>query len=170
MNTYSICVFVRFQMWLYTQLLVDQTQKYFEYFICVLKVFLYFCVFRVFVQNVYFLFLSKNSFRGIFASKSQVSSSHENEDDKNKKTLQFIQRVSWLSRKKQLPVKIDECFNGIFAGNFARSLPAKSTFLQFLKANSNSFSNICILPPPGLSQPKTHFLSKPHPKLKINHF
>ena len=158
MNTYSICVFVRFQMWLYTQLLVDQTQKYFEYFICVLKVFLYFCVFRVFVQNVYFLFLSKNSFKGIFASKLRVSSSRENEDGKNKKTLKFIQRVSWLSCEKQLPAKIDECFSGIFASNFARSLLVKSTFLQFLKTNSDSFSNICILPPLSLSQPKAHFL------------
>ena len=111
------------------------------------------------------------------------------------KTL--LEAFSWVSHKLALPMKmritkIRKHFNsyrefrdclarnsypwklmsasGIFAGNFARSLPTKSTFLQFLKANSNSFSNICILPPPGLSQPKTHFLSKPHPKLKINHF
>ena len=169
MNAYFICMIVRVQMWCVYSITCWLNLKRFLSYIF-FKVFLYFCVFRVCVQNVYFLFLSKNSFKGIFASKSQVSSSHKNEDDKNKKTLQFIQRVSWLSRKKQLPVKTNECFNGIFAGNFARSLPAKSTFLQFLKANSNSFSNICILPPPGLSQPKTHFLSKPHPKLKINHF
>ena len=43
----------------YTQLLIDQTQKDFWVFYMFLKVFLYFCVFKVFVQMVYFLFLSK---------------------------------------------------------------------------------------------------------------
>ena len=84
----------------YTQLLVDQTQKDFKYFICFLKVFLYFCVFRVFCSKCLFLVFIKNTFRGIFVSKSQVSSSRENEDGKNKKTLKFIQRVSQLSHKK----------------------------------------------------------------------
>ena len=129
MNTYSICVFVRFQMWLYTQLLVDQTQKYFEYFICVLKVFLYFYVFRVFVQNVYFLFLSKNSFWGIFESKLWVSSSRENKDGKNKKHCNsyrefhdyltrnnYLQKLmsasmvfSWVTSREAYPRKVHFC-------------------------------------------------------------
>ena len=155
---------------MYTQLLVDQTQKDFEYFICFLKCFYTFVCLEFLFKMPISCFYQKNSFRGIFASKSRVSSSRENDDGKNKRTLKFIQRVSRLSREKQPPAKNDECFNGIFTSNFARSLPVKNTFLQVLKANSDSFSNIPILPPPSLSRPKTHFLSKPHPKLKINHF
>ena len=50
------------------------------------------------------------------------------------------------------------CFNGIFASNFVRSSPVKSTRFQFLKANNDSFSKIFVLPPPSLSQPLTLFL------------
>ena len=46
----------------YTPLLVDQTQKDFWIFYIFLKVFLYFCVFRVFIKIVHFLFLSKKLF------------------------------------------------------------------------------------------------------------
>ena len=74
-----------FKCYVYTQLLVDQTQQNFWVFYMFLKVFLCFCVFRVFAQNVYFLFLSKNSFRGIFASMSRVTSSRENDDGKFRK-------------------------------------------------------------------------------------
>ena len=49
-----------------------------------------------------------------------------------------------------------------------KSLPVKWEDLSFLKPNSDSFSNISILPPSCLSQPKILFLSKSHPKLKIN--
>ena len=133
------------------------------------SVFILLCV-QSFCSKCLFLVFIKNSIRGIFVSKSQVSSSRENEDGKNKKTLKFIQRVLQLSHEKQLPAKTDECFSGIFVNYFTRSLPVKSAFLQFLKANSDSFSNIPIFPPPSLSQPKTYFLSKPHLKLMINHF
>ena len=61
---------------------------------------------------------------------------------KNKKTLKFIQRLSRLSREKQLPTKQLICFSGIFESNFARSLPTKSACFQFLKANSDSFSKV----------------------------
>ena len=74
-----------FKCYVYIQLLVDQTQQNFWVFYMFLKVFLCFCVFRFFAQNVYFLFLSKNSFRGIFASMSQVTSSRENDDGKFRK-------------------------------------------------------------------------------------
>ena len=56
-------------------------KRIFEYVF--LKMFLYLYVFRVFIHIAYFLFLTKNSFRGIFAKSSQVSSSLENEDGKN---------------------------------------------------------------------------------------
>ena len=126
-----------------------------------LKVFLCFCVFRVFVQIVYFLFLTKNSFRGIFVSYSRVSFSCENGEGKNWKTLNFRQKLLRLSHEKQLPMKQFICFSGIFTSNLVRSLPAKSAYFQFLKANSDSFSKICLLPSPCLSQPKTLFLSQP---------
>ena len=43
----------------YTQVLIDQTQKDFWVFYMFLKVFLCFCVFKVFVHIAYFLFLLK---------------------------------------------------------------------------------------------------------------
>ena len=57
----------------YTQLLIDQTQKDFWVFYMFLKVFLYFCVFRVFVQMVYFLFLSKKKKKTLSEAFSRVS-------------------------------------------------------------------------------------------------
>ena len=65
----------------YTQLLSDQTQKYFWVFYMFLKVFLCFCVFIVLFKH-FISFLLKNSFRGIFTSKLWVSPTHENEDGK----------------------------------------------------------------------------------------
>ena len=44
---------------MYTQLLDDQIQKDFWVFYMFLKVFLCFCVFRVFVQYVHFIFSQK---------------------------------------------------------------------------------------------------------------
>ena len=38
-----------------------------------LTVFLYFCVFRVFVHIACFLFLTQNSFKGIFARSSELA-------------------------------------------------------------------------------------------------
>ena len=52
-------------------------KKIFKYFICFWKCF-YAFVFWVFVQIALFMFFIKNSFRGIFAKSSRVSSSHEN--------------------------------------------------------------------------------------------
>ena len=74
----------------YTQLLVDQTQKDFEYFICFLKCFYTFVCLEFLFKMPISCFYQKNSFRGIFASKSRVSSSRENDDGKNKRTLKFI--------------------------------------------------------------------------------
>ena len=74
MNAYFICVIVCVQMWyVYTQLLDDQTQKDFWVFYLFLKVFLYITfVFEEFFQKAK-LVLLKNSTRGIFVSKLQVS-------------------------------------------------------------------------------------------------
>ena len=81
----------------YTQLLVNQTQKDFWAFYMFLKVFLCFCVFRVFVKIFYFLFLTKNSFRGIFASKSRFSSFRKSEDEKKKLENTEIQTKSFMT-------------------------------------------------------------------------
>ena len=62
-----------------------------------LKVFLCFCVFRVFVKIFYFLFLTKNSFRGIFASKSRFSSFRKSEDEKKKLENTEIQTKSFMT-------------------------------------------------------------------------
>ena len=107
MNAYFICVIVSVQMWcVYSIACWSNPKRFFKvFFICFLKEFLYFCVFRVFVQNVYFLFLSKKSFRVIFASKSRVSSSCKNDDGKNWKTLNFRQKLLRLSHEKHLPTK-----------------------------------------------------------------
>ena len=52
-------------------------KEIFEYFICFWKCF-YTFMFWVFVQIALFMFFIKNSFRGIFARSSRVSSSREN--------------------------------------------------------------------------------------------
>ena len=72
----------------YTQLLVDQTQFFFDYFICFWKYF-YAFVFWVFVQITFFMFFIKNFFRGIFARSSRLSSSRENELRKNIENTKF---------------------------------------------------------------------------------
>ena len=72
----------------YTQLLVDQTQKDFWVFFMFLKVFIYFVCLE-FCPKCLFYSLSKNFSRGIFASKSRLSPSHENEGGKFQNTLNF---------------------------------------------------------------------------------
>ena len=72
----------------YTQLLVDQTQFFFDYFICFWKYF-YAFVFWVFVQITFFMFFIKNFFRGIFTRSSRLSSSRENELRKNIENTKF---------------------------------------------------------------------------------
>ena len=69
----------------YTQLLVDQTQKDFEYFICFLKCFYTFVCLEFLFKMPISCFYQKNSFRGIFASMSRVTSSRENDDGKFRK-------------------------------------------------------------------------------------
>ena len=60
----------------YTQLLVDQTQKDFWVFYLFLKVILYFRAFS-FCSKCIFVFFFKNWFRGCFTRSSQLRASHE---------------------------------------------------------------------------------------------
>ena len=57
--------------------LLIKLKNIFEYFICFWKCF-YAFVFWVFVQIAFFIFFIKNSFKGIFARSSRLSSSHKN--------------------------------------------------------------------------------------------
>ena len=81
----------------YTQLLVDQTQKDFEYFICFLKCFYTFVCLEFLFKMPISCFYQKNSFRSNFPSSSRVSSSYENEDGKikfkKKKTLSKTYKI-----------------------------------------------------------------------------
>ena len=72
-----------FKYGVYTQLLVDQTQKDFWFFYMFLKVFLCFYAFRVFVHIAYFLFYLKTLLEEFSWEVSRISYSHENENGKN---------------------------------------------------------------------------------------
>ena len=129
MNAYFICVILHVQMWCVYSIACQSNPKRFWVFYMFLKVFFCFCVFRVCVQNVYFLFLSKNSFWGIFESKLWVSSSRENKDGKNKKHCNsyrefhdyltrnnYLQKLmsasmvfSWVTSREAYPRKVHFC-------------------------------------------------------------
>ena len=66
---------------------------FFEHFICFWKCF-YAFVFWVFVQIVFFMFFIKNSFWGIFARSTRLSSSHENGLRQNNENTKFRQKLS----------------------------------------------------------------------------
>ena len=144
--------------------LMIKYKNIFEYFICFWKCF-YVFVCSEFFQTVNF-FLVEKLFQKHF---HEYESTHENEE--------AIFSIFWnLHREfrncftsRSYPRNLSRCFRGHFTSNFTRNLPKKWAVLQFLKSNSDSFSNISILPPPHLSKPKTPFPSKSHPKLKINH-
>ena len=84
----------------------------FEYFICFWKCFCAF-VFWVFVQIAFFMFFIKNSFRGIFARNSRLSSSQENGLRQNMKTKNLNKNFCDCFASKVLPQKV-LCFKGIF--------------------------------------------------------
>ena len=65
--------------------LLIKPKNIFEFFICFLKCF-YVFVFWVFVQIAFFMFFIKDSFKGILARSSQLSSSRENGLRQNMKT------------------------------------------------------------------------------------
>ena len=65
--------------------LLIKPKNIFEFFICFLKWF-YAFVFWVFVQIAFFMFFIKDSFRGILARSSRLSSSRENGLRQNMKT------------------------------------------------------------------------------------
>ena len=95
----------------------------FEYFICFWKCFCAF-VFWVFVQIAFFMFFIKNSFRGIFARSSWLSSSQENGLRQNMKTKnlnrKFCDYFATVSRVKSSRKKF--CASkAFFVSNFARS-------------------------------------------------
>ena len=123
----------------YTQLLVDQTQKDFEYFIYFWKCFYTFVCLEFLFKMLISCFYRKTLLEAFSRVSRKLAIPTKMRMAKNKKTLKFIQRLSRLSREKQLPAKQFICFNGIFASNFARSLSTKSACFQFLKANSDSF-------------------------------
>ena len=126
----------------YTQLLVNQTQKDFEYFICFWKCFYTFVCLEFLFKMSISCFYQKTLLEAFSRVSRKLAIPTKMRMAKNKKTLKFIQRLSRLSREKQLPTKQLICFSGIFESNFARSLPTKSACFQFLKANSDSFSKV----------------------------
>ena len=78
MNAYFICVIVHVQMWCVCSIACRSNPKRFLSILYVFEsVFMLSCVDFLF-QIAFFMFFIKNSFRGIFARSSQVSSSREN--------------------------------------------------------------------------------------------
>ena len=160
MNAYSICVIICVQMWCVYLIAWWSNPKI---FLSILKVFLCFCMFRVF-PNYPFHFLLKNSFRGIFTSKNLPTIMRKTISVFSEIYIEFHDYFPNRSYSQNL----SRHFRGHFTSNFARSLLVKWAVLQSLKPNSDRFSNISFLPPPFLSQPRTFSLSKSLPKLKIN--
>ena len=113
MNAYFICVIVRVQIWcVYSIACRSNPKRIFEYFICFWKCF-YAFVFWVFVHISYFMFFIKNSFRGIFARNSRVSSSRENKIGKNENNKFLDRNFHDCLTSNAYPQKI-LCFRGIF--------------------------------------------------------
>ena len=165
MNAYSICVIVHVQMWCAYSISWWSNTKIFLSILYVFEnVFMFLCVQSFSKLSIFFLVekLFQKHFR-------EYESTHENEE--------AIFSIFWnLHREfrncftgRSYLRNLSRCFRGHFTSNFTRNLPKKWAVLQFLKSNSDNFSNISILPPPRLSKPKTPFPSKSHPKLKINH-
>ena len=165
MNVYSICVIVHVQMWCAYSISWWSNTKIFLSVLYVFEnVFMFLCV-QSFSKLSIFFWL-KNSFRSIFMSMNLPM--------KMRKQFSvfseiYIENFAIASRVEATLRNLSRCFRGHFTSNFTRNLPKKWAVLQFLKSNSDSFSNISILPPPHLSKPKIPFPSKSHPKLKINH-
>ena len=117
----------------YTQLLIDQTQKYFWVFYMFLKVFLCFRVLS-FCSNCIFHVFHQNSFRGIFARSLQLSSSRENGLRKNMKTQNSDRNFrDYLAIASQVMSSCEKfcASEAFFASNFARSYLAKNTCFKF---------------------------------------
>ena len=103
--------------------LLIKPKNIFEYFICFRMCF-YAFVFWVFVQNAFFMFFIKNSFRGIFARSSWLNSSCENGLRQNMKIQNsdrnFHDCLTTVSRVKSSREKFC-ALEAFFMSNFARS-------------------------------------------------
>ena len=115
MNAYFICVIVHVQMWCVYLIACRSNPNFFWVFYMFFKVFLCFRVLS-FVQIEFFMFFIKNSFKGIFARSSWVSSSRENGLGKEWKH-QILDKNFCDCLTTALRVKATRkflCFKGIF--------------------------------------------------------
>ena len=104
----------------YTQLLVDQTQKDFWVFYMFLKSFLCFHVLSFWSYCLFHVF-NKNSFRGIFARSLTSKLFLRKWRWQKLKTQDFWQKLSWLSREIIYPTKSWCASVAFFVSNFLRS-------------------------------------------------
>ena len=134
MNAYFICVIVHVQMWCIYSITRRSSPKRFLSILYVFESVFYAFVFWVFVHIAFFMFFIKNSFRGIFARSSRVSSSHENGLGKEWKhqisDRNFRDCLVTVSRVKT--TRENFCaLEAFFMSNFVGSLPVKNACFQF---------------------------------------
>ena len=138
--------------------LLIKPKKIFEYFICFWKCF---CVFRVlFKQSISFLLKKALSEAFLW-----VNPTRKDEDGKILENTEIQIESFAISLRERAT-----CENYLYATvtisrvTLREAYPQNARFCNFWSQTVIVFSNLFILPPLHLSQPKT----KTHPKLKIN--
>ena len=157
MNAYFICVIVLVQMWYIINCMMIRPKKIFEYFICFWKFFSVSLLRWKFFQKAKFVLL-KNSFKGIFASKSREKLSH-NLTVKMRKLIFISSKIlhrefsdSLIAASREIASRETYLMHSRHFTSIPQVLREKlsremSGFLVFKWANSDNFSKtfFCLL-------------------------